>query len=240
MLLRLPDEILLAIVDMARSTAAWLAGAGATCRRLALLCRDDSLWRSIAVDILGRAAVDALNADSHRLLVRFMCTSTVHVVLCGANSFRDKQRVPRVALRLISVATSQALSKTVCTHFMCPPHKAHVWARQRDTHGPPSPYRLIVAPLVSETWPAVRPWWATAFDRFAVEGEPHGPLSIDVKAMTNPAGCAYDPLSLLRVPQCVVTAASSDLGLVSPYTWYDNRMPTFSLTHVAGCACDAK
>ncbi|WBR14627.1 F-box domain-containing protein [Pandoravirus kuranda] len=186
MLLRLPDEILLAIVDMARSTAAWLAGAGATCRRLALLCRDDSLWRSIAVDILGRAAVDALNADSHRLLVRFMCTST------------------------------------------------------RDTHGPPSPYRLIVAPLVSETWPAVRPWWATAFDRFAVEGEPHGPLSIDVKAMTNPAGCAYGPLSLLRVPQCVVTATSSDLGLVSPYTWYDNRMPTFSLTHVAGCACDAK
>nr|UMO79863.1 F-box domain containing protein [Pandoravirus aubagnensis] len=242
MLLSLPDEILLAIIGMTRPTAQWLACAGATCHRFASLCRDDSLWRTIAVDTLDQAAVGALSADSHKALLRFMHTATVHIVIQDSNSFRDKQRVPQATLRLNSVATPRALSKVVCAFSMCPPHKAHVWARQRDATKSPTPYRLITAPLVSAAWPSERPWWASAFDRSVVEGETCARLAIDAKATAHPAAFC-DSRSLLHVPQCVVNETSFDLGLASPHTWYNKdrgQSPAFSLTHVVGCACNAK
>ncbi|AGO84387.1 F-box domain containing protein [Pandoravirus salinus] len=245
--LSMPDEVLLAIIAAARPTAAWLAGASTTCRRFASLCRDDSLWRMIAVDTLGQATVSALCTKSHKMLVRFVGTTRVHVnVVSLAASCRDGPVAARGApylqaeRRLDSVATLDALSRAVCAIRMCPPHRSHVWVRQRGETKRHSPYRLIRAPLVSVVWASDRPWWATMFDRFRVDGTVQTRLAIDALGISNPS-LIHDLCALLHVPRCVVNATSSDLGIPSPYTWYSvydpNGASCFSLTHDDGCAC---
>ncbi|WBR15046.1 F-box domain-containing protein [Pandoravirus kuranda] len=145
MLLTMPDEIVVAILARARPIAPCLAAVSATCRRLASICQEDSLWRAAAVVVMGARAVRALRLQTHKTFLRLghRAQVTVHMWEIDQDWCRPPVRVgrvetcrlvqakPAVAWPLLAVATTGALHAAACRHAMRPPYSCRVWVRQR-------------------------------------------------------------------------------------------------------------